>query len=303
MKAFATTVVALAAFAWPLAAHAADRSVNERKAADPQGTVEVVNVAGSVDVSGWDRNEVEVTGTLGDKVERLDFNVSGNRTTIRVVLPSGMRSWGTGDGSADLIIRVPQKSGVQTSLVSADVKVRGVGGEQQLTTVSGNIDTELAGESRLRAVSGDVTVNGRESVKSLDLTTVSGDVMVRGGIGGSVSVTAVSGDLRIELGTLASGKFKTVSGDLTLSAGLTPDARLDLESVSGDLRVQFNGSAPPPAEYNIESFSGSIHNCFGPKPIEERFGPGTRLDYREGAGTARVRADTHSGDVSLCTKK
>jgi hypothetical protein len=78
--------------------------------ADPAGTVEVVNVEGSIEISGWDQPSVEVSGNIGDKVERVDVTSSANHTTVRVVLPSG-NSW-DGDSSAHLKIRVPQDLGV-----------------------------------------------------------------------------------------------------------------------------------------------------------------------------------------------
>jgi hypothetical protein len=41
----------------------------------------------------------------------------------------------------------------------------------------------------------------------------------------------------------------------------------------------------------------------GQKSVNESYRPGSRLFYYEGAGTARVRIVTHSGDVSLCAKR
>ena len=51
--------------------------------------VEISNTAGSVVVTGWDRNEVEITGELGEGTERLDFTKGDKVTRIKVVLPSG----------------------------------------------------------------------------------------------------------------------------------------------------------------------------------------------------------------------
>ena len=41
----------------------------------------ISNVSGTIDVRGWDRNEVQVTGHLGEDVERLD--VETQRRTHR----------------------------------------------------------------------------------------------------------------------------------------------------------------------------------------------------------------------------
>jgi hypothetical protein len=47
--------------------------------------------------------------------------------------------------------------------------------------------------------------------------------------------------------------------------------------------------------------SGNISNCFGPKPKEAQYGPGSRLVFRSGEGNAHVQIETKSGNVSLCT--
>ena len=82
---------------------------------------------------------------------------------------------------------------------------------------------------------------------------------------------------------------------------LAADGLLEVQSVSGDVVVDFTNGAPP-AEFDLHSFSGDLKACFGQKAEHEHYGPGSRLWYREGAGSARVRIDTHSGDVSLCAR-
>ena len=280
---------------------AAPRAVDERRPADPRGSVEIVNVAGRVEVQGWDRPEVHVTGRLGEGVERLEIATQGTRTTVRVVLPKG-RDWDR-DGDAELVVRMPGTAGLAASLVSADLTTRAVLGEQRLQTVSGGIRAELGREARLRSVSGDVDATRNAAVRGdgrVEIETVSGNVELAG-VDGEVEVSSVSGDTRVRAGRLAAGRFETVSGDFEVTTALTADGRLDAESVSGDLRLVFPGS-PPAAEYEIETFSGEVDNCFGPKPATERYGPGVRLSFREGAGSARVRADTKSGDVSICNR-
>jgi hypothetical protein len=60
---------------------------------------------------------------------------------------------------------------------------------------------------------------------------------------------------------------------------------------------------PVNAEFEIESFTGDIENCFGPK-VEDRseYGPGRELHFKEGSGSARVRAQSMSGDIHLCAR-
>src|SRR6185437_8548436 len=85
-------------------AQASTRSIDQHQPADPAGTVEIVNVAGEIDVSGWDRPEVSVTGEVGDRVDRVELTHSDHHTVVRVVLPQGIGTHFGGDGSAHLSI-------------------------------------------------------------------------------------------------------------------------------------------------------------------------------------------------------
>ena len=73
--------------ALPLACAANEGSVDRKVPADARGEVLISNVSGTVDVRGWDRNEIQVTGQVDEDVERVDVESSGGRTVIKVILP------------------------------------------------------------------------------------------------------------------------------------------------------------------------------------------------------------------------
>jgi hypothetical protein len=272
----------------------ASKSIQQRVTADPQGTVEIVSVAGAVDVSGWDRPEVEVTGTVGDQVDHVDLNSAGGRVTVHVVASAGAEF---GDKTvARLQVHVPAKSTIVARLVSADLKLSAVTGEVKLQTVSGDITGEVGGDLSASTVSGDVKLTARNA-KSIDIRSASGDIKLTGG-GGNVDVNSVSGDVTLELGNVNRGRVKSVSGDVSATLTLAPDAQLEAQSVSGELSFEFTSA--PAGDFDIQSFSGDIDNCFGPKPVESRYGPGTRLTFKNGEGRAHVSAETKSGDIRLC---
>jgi hypothetical protein len=262
-----------------------------QKPAELNGTVEVDNVAGRVEVTGWDRPEVEVTGTIGDRVDRVDLITSDKHTTVRVVLPQN--SYSRGDDSAALMVHIPSKSLLIASVVSADLSTHGLLGEQQLRTVSGDIDGELAQEAQVHSVSGSVKLAA--SAGPLEVHSVSGDITVNGATG-EVRVGTVSGSATLVLGSVTRAHFETVSGAVTVSGSLAPGAELEARSVSGSLRFTLNGAA----DYDLESFSGSINNCFGPKAQRPEHGPGSHLSFHEGDGGGRVRLGSQSGSIHLC---
>jgi len=291
-------VCALAILASPWSSAYAATSVEEHRPASPQGAVEIDNVAGAIDVQGWDKSEVAVTGTIGKDVERVDVTSDGNRTSIRVILPNG-RHWGMRDGEAHLSIRVPTNSSVSASMVSSDVKVSAVRGALELRTVSGDISGEGGGDLRANAVSGDIHFTAN-AARRIEAKAISGNIVLSGG-NAEVEVTTVSGDARLTLGTVSRARFKTVSGTISATLAAAADSQLDGESVSGDIRLDF--ASEPAADYDVQTLSGDIDNCFGPKPVEPRHGPGKRLTFKTGETSARIHLTSNSGDVRLCTKR
>jgi DUF4097 and DUF4098 domain-containing protein YvlB len=287
----------LLAIALPVAALAGpvDRTVK----AEANGEVEISNVSGTIDVRGWDRNEVQVTGHLGDDVERLDVETSGGHTLVKVVLPRGRNS----DGEAVLEIKVPRMSAVEVSAVSADVSSKGVLGTQRLKSVSGEVTADISSpDSEVRSVSGDVTVRGNGKVSSLRLSSVSGNIDLMNAAG-KLDVVTVSGDARVIMGETNEVRARTTSGNFNLNAKLTNVGRIDTESVSGEITLRV--SAPGSISTEIETFSGDINGCLAEGKVERvsKYGPGSRLYIRgvEGGG-AVVRAKTLSGDVDICDR-
>ena len=293
----AMTLYAAAALLAASPAIRAGTPINERAAADLAGSVEVSNVAGTVRVTGWDRDEVEVTGELGKGAERLEFAVADKVTRIKVIMAG--KSYDGED--TDLQIHVPAASRLSVNTVSADIEVQGLLGAQRLQSVSADIRTAAAGEDvECKSVSGDIAVNGSFKKGLLTITTVSGDATALR-VAGEVNANTVSGDITLGLGETNRSRVRSTSGDLTLAALLAADGKLDAESISGDVRLELVGAVN--AEFDISSFNGEIRNCFGPKAVStSEYAPGKELRFREGQGSAQVRIKTMNGDINVCRK-
>jgi hypothetical protein len=289
---------ALTALLAPWLPAQAATSIDEHRAANPRGSIEVINVAGKIDIQGWEKSEVAVSGTVGKDVERVDVTSEGDRTSIRVVLRS-QHGWGSGsEGEAHLMVHVPTNSSISTSLVSSDLNVTGVRGDVTLQTLSGNVTGDVGGDVHANVVSGNVALSAN-AAKAIEVKVVSGDVVLSGG-DADTQVTTVSGDAKISLKTPSRARFQTVSGNIAANLAIGAESQIDGESVSGDIKLDFGAS--PTADFDIQSFSGEIDNCFGPKPAEARHGPGSRLTFRTGDSRARVRISTKSGRVGICAK-
>lgn len=175
--------LSIACAAWALLATlplpvAADTALNARAQARPDGRVEILHMGlGSINVQGWERPEVEVTGRLGRGSERLDFNSEGGLVRIEVVLTPGDKGHIL-DTASKLVVWVP--SGSDLSIRSGwDVKVRGVTGPQSVRSLNGRVSLSAdAGSDRLVDIStglGDARLDliGTPDAR-FELTTVSG---------------------------------------------------------------------------------------------------------------------------------
>ncbi len=272
-------------------------SIDRRVAADPEGTVAIANVAGSVRIEAWERPEVHVGGTIGAGVERVDVLRDGARVVVKVVMPRG---GSYSRGGTELQVKVPAASKLEVSSVSADVESRGVRGALRVNSVSGNVTLDFdAAPLEVKTVSGDVNLRGTGRAATSRVTTVSGDLRVERGAG-SLEATTVSGDLALALEGLRSLRLRTTSGDVALRGAPERGASLEAESVSGDVGMTLRAAAG--IELEAESFSGDIGTCFGARGTRSGMGPGSSLRATRGEGGARLRIKTMSGDIEVCDR-
>jgi DUF4097 and DUF4098 domain-containing protein YvlB len=288
-----TTVLLATASVCEAASTAFDRTVE----ADARGVVEISNVAGKINVIGWDKNEVAVHARLGGGITRVDVLTSKGRTVVKVVLPSMSFQ----DGDADLEVRVPAMSEVQANAVSADLETSHLTGEQRLKTVSGDLRADLAAASfEAKTVSGELRLRGNGKPADMRLSTVSGDITLDNGAG-EMEATSTSGNIRLDMDPAAAVRLRSTSGDLIFRGSLSDDANLEAETVSGNVSVRTRSKNG--FEYEASTFSGDLGNCFG-KTAEStsRHGPGSRLMGTVGDGKSRVRVKAMSGDVEICDR-
>jgi hypothetical protein len=243
----------------------ADRPIDETVAADPDGEVSIELIAGSIHVIGWDRAEVQVTGTVGDDVEEVDISASGGDVSIEVELPdrddddSEDRSFN--DADADLEIRVPAGCLLEVETISAGITVE-----------------DFSGAVDLESISGEVSIEGAPS--EAEVATVSGRIVL-------------SSDE-----PLNEGDFESVSGNIEVRAALAPGGDFSFESVSGNIELRLPGSTS--ADFDVETFSGRIENEFGPEAERDsELVPGKSLQFTTGGGDADVEIESFSGRIEL----
>ena len=116
----------------------AGQPVNETIPVAPGSEISVENLAGSLTFEGWDSATLEVTGTLGDGVERLDIDVEEDGE-IYLEVEFDENYHGKQTQSTNLTIRLPAGSPLNVETVSASISVSGMSSGLDLETVSGAI--------------------------------------------------------------------------------------------------------------------------------------------------------------------
>jgi len=257
---------------------------------DAKGTLNVGCAGGDVTVTGTDRNEIKVRA----RTERgaIRFTSSGTNATLE---PASNRSC----SDAHFEVTVPTGIHLVANTWSGSLTVKRVHGEIEGHAQSGDIDVHDAGDRvEVETLSGDITVQGARGDASIH--TLSGDVTLDGARG-NVEIETVSGD--IELKDVVSRQIRTnsTSGDLSYDGTIESGGRYEFTTHSGELRLRLPSNVG--AQLSLSTFSGEIDSEF---PItlkagEHGIGSGQakKLNFSLGQGTARIIAETFSGDVTL----
>jgi len=248
------------------------------------GSVAVLATGGraSVDVSSIEGDPLTVTyedGMLSIAHENLTWE--------------GLLKWLRPQrSSATVTVTVPRKCPTQVGVVSASAVMSGISSRASVKSVSGGITLDgVAGDVEANTVSGALEaqgINGR-----LNFRTVSGDLTLADGWLERLDANMVSGDVTadVDLDPLGGMQVTTVSGEVTLRLPAEADARVNLHSLSGDVRSEFpeliRSSAPA-----SRSVSGSLGAGSGQVSVTTMSGRVVLL-RRAGRGTAPqdVRAD------------
>lgn len=191
--------------------------------------------------------EVRLRGVDGDTMVVRERHGRDLEDLFDVKLADGSASLGEAlgskrhGGSPDVEIDLPRQATVVVESSSGDLEVDDLTGDQRYRTASGDLRFRgVGGRLSIEVHSGDIdmTATGEADV---NLRTLSGDVELRAGTLRSLRVNTTSGDLKAAGRLAGPGPFsiESVSGDVLLApAG---DLRIELQTLSGDLRSDVDG--------------------------------------------------------------
>jgi DUF4097 and DUF4098 domain-containing protein YvlB len=214
---------------------------------------DIRNESGSVEVIAADTNEVTYTISPGggrdaeEAAQKTTVEFDHNKLVIRTPRWRFGRSY-----ELDITVGIPTGSSAQVRTASADAECRGtfdrltvetasgsvdaerVTGDAQLKSASGSIEVDsVAGDAQLRSASGDLTAGaiGRGAAE-----TASGDISL-GQVAGDITAGTASGSIQIAA-LSGPAKLNGVSGDIRVGLATGVSARLNMSSLTGDVRSE-----------------------------------------------------------------
>lgn len=274
-----------------------DSQVNERHPLNGDGRIYVNNVSGTVVVNAWDKNEVQINGSLGYGVDHLEVTGDAGNLSVVVKLPKHSHN----SGESDLRLMVPVGASVELETVSADASVRGTRGPVKISTVSGDVGIDVQSQQvAVQTVSGDMIL--RAPSRLTQANTVSGDVHLSG-LEGKLSAETVSGNLSVKGSRFSELKLKSVSGDMGLDASFLREAMVTSETLSGNITLHVPTDVSGTAM--IKSFSGEAQ-CDLPQSASASAASSSRNSsskkrefvFGDGKGV-NLQLSTFSGDVRI----
>jgi DUF4097 and DUF4098 domain-containing protein YvlB len=206
---------------------------------NPGGSVSLENANGSVEISGWDQNNVEVDGTkyasTKDLLDSTKVVTSGTSGSVRI--RTERPEMHHGNSGARYTIRVPKKVLLDTiATTNGSIRVSDVEGTTRLRSTNGTL--------RMTNIHGDVeahTTNGSIEAQHVD---------------GSCNLHSTNGHIRTEA---AHGSFEAQTTNGSISADLTdpiPNWPVKTETRNGHIELKVRAQKLP--DVRAETTNSSI---------------------------------------------
>ncbi|MEO7359786.1 MAG: hypothetical protein ABI120_05620, partial [Gemmatimonadaceae bacterium] len=255
--------------------------------------VRIMALDGTVVVEGWDRDSVDVTGTVAKGMTPF---FGGSRSGFKVATYEGITTAGT---RADVIVRVPRQARVWVKTTLASVAISGLGSNIDVYTIGGSIRIRGAPDALVaESMRGPIEVAGTPGW--VRLKNGSGIVRLSDVNARDISVSTVIGPITGTIGAQRV-RLETMSGAITTTHVLVPESMTDIDTHDGPVTVRgFEvGGKRQSVGLSVRIYNqrGSVRNGWTLDQPSRLAGTGSELAF--GAGNAALVIRTFSGEVKL----
>jgi DUF4097 and DUF4098 domain-containing protein YvlB len=208
------------------------------------GRVSLDNVNGNVEITGWNRSEVQIDAVKQARdQQRLDeaqIEIEAGSDYVKIHTQYPHDRSNNNPASVRYTLHVPQNARLdQISLVNGSLTVQKVEGEVDAKLVNGKAHiSDLSGEASISSVNGGIEANytSLNNVREIRLKSVNGSIEL--GLPGSpnaeVKASTVNGSIKSDFPLTVQGSFSGRSLSGTLGGGGT---RIELSNVNGSMHI------------------------------------------------------------------
>jgi DUF4097 and DUF4098 domain-containing protein YvlB len=234
----------------------------------------------------------------------VEITERGNRAEVKTRYPQGdefrRNNRRNVNVSVAFTVTAPVETRLSVSSISGDVSTKDIKGDVTLESVSGSVRIANGGRAAAaKSVSGNVEVTDTAVDGRLEVSSVSGNTLLRSVRALAVEAAAVSGNVIVEDVTCDRLEAQSVSGEVQFSGPLARGGRYELSSHSGSVQVHVSGNTG--FELEATSFSGSVRSDI---PVNSQSSDGPRRHNRTvrgvyGDGSAVLDVTTFSGSIVI----
>ena len=263
------------------------------------GRLSVENFNGSVELTGWDENTVDISGTryastpeMRDSI-KIDISHAPDSVYVRTVRPSDRH----GNMGVRYVIKVPRNAqvdrvtstngAIRADGVQGPARFRTTNGQVRATNLHGNVEAQTSnGSVEVHVIDGNAllrTTNGR--VHADEITGTLEAATSNGGISASVAKSDAGHPIRLE----------TSNGTVELAVNANPQGDIRVTTTNGGITVRLPASTG--ARLVAHASNSSINSEFDVRsqgPVEKH-----HLEGDIGAGGPRVDLTTSNGSIRL----
>lgn len=253
----------------------------------PRGTaLEINNLAGTIVVSAWERNDVRITASHARRA-RLDPRLEHGTLSISVVGRYGEPAFG------DMVVSVPSWMPLRLSGIETAIDVDGMKAAIDAGSVRGDVCVRRSrGPLQLRSVEGLVRVldaRGRVSVASLN------NLVHLERVEGLIDAETVNGDIQLSDVESQDVVASTVNGSVNFVGPFQPRGRYRFATHNGNLRVGVPVGAD--VDVSVASFQGAFESGFPVQVAPHR--KGKKFNFTLGGGGSTLELESFQGMIQL----
>jgi DUF4097 and DUF4098 domain-containing protein YvlB len=265
----------------------------------PGSRVSVENSNGSVEITGWDQNTIDITGTkyartteLRDAL-KIEIDHTADEVHIRTVRPSNRR----GNMGAKYIIKVPRRTQLERIVSSnGSIHTLDVEGAARLKTSNGAVHAEnMRGTLDVQTSNGGIEVQNLEGGATLH--TTNGRVRAED-VRGSLEAETSNGGIHVRLAKPETGrpvKLETSNGPIELTMDAMSQNEIHASTSNGGITLHLPGNVAANLSAHASNSSISTEFDVATQGAMDKH----HLDGKIGGGGPDIDLSTSNGSIRV----